>query len=96
MLKLVWLMKCLFDSLQECGITGRSYTYDQVCVLSRRFGSSLLRMGFHRGEILGMVLPNIPEFPIVLLGAAGVGIPVTTVNPIYTAGWSKSQLIIIT
>lgn len=69
----------------ECGITGRSYTYDQVCVLSRRFGSSLLRMGFQRGEILGMVLPNIPEFPIVLLGAAGVGIPVTTVNPIYTA-----------
>lgn len=42
-------------------------------------------MGFKRGEVLGLVLPNIPEFPIALLGAAGVGMPVTTVNPIYTA-----------
>jgi acyl-CoA synthetase (AMP-forming)/AMP-acid ligase II len=31
-----------------------------------------------------MILPNLPEFPIVLLGAAGIGMPVTTVNPIYT------------
>ena len=54
--------------------------------LARRFGSSLVRMGFRRGEVLGMVLPNVPEFPIALLGAAGVGMPVTTVNPIYTAG----------
>lgn len=54
--------------------------------LSRRFGSALVRMGFKRGEVFGMVLPNLPEFPIVLFGAAGIGMPVTTVNPIYTAG----------
>ena len=54
-------------------------------VLIRRFGSSLVRMGFKKGEVLGLVLPNLPEFPITLLGAAGVGMPVTTVNPIYTA-----------
>ena len=71
---------------QECGITGRKYSYDQVRSLTRRFGSSLVRMGFKRGEVLGLVLPNIPEFPIALLGGAGVGMPVTTVNPIYTAG----------
>lgn len=71
--------------LQECGITGRKYTYDKVRMLARRFGSSLVRMGFKKGEVLGLVLPNLPEFPITLLGAAGVGMPVTTVNPIYTA-----------
>jgi acyl-coenzyme A synthetase/AMP-(fatty) acid ligase len=71
---------------QECGITGRKYSYDQVRLLTRRFGSSLVRMGFKRGEVLGLVLPNIPEFPIALLGGAGIGMPVTTVNPIYTAG----------
>lgn len=53
--------------------------------LVRRFGSSLYRMGLRKGDVVGLVLPNIPEFPIVLLGAAGVGMPVTTVNPIYTA-----------
>jgi len=69
----------------ECGLTGRKYSYDQVRVLTRRFGSALVRMGFKRGEVLGLVLPNIPEFPIALFGGAGIGMPVTTVNPIYTA-----------
>jgi len=67
----------------ECGITGRKYTYGQVRALSCRFGSALVRMGFKRGEVLGMVLPNLPEFPIVMFGASGIGMPVTTVNPIY-------------
>lgn len=69
----------------ECGITGRQYTYDKLMDLVRRFGSSLYRMGLRKGDVVGLVLPNIPEFPITLLGAAGVGMPVTTVNPIYTA-----------
>lgn len=51
-----------------------------------------MRMGFKRGEVLGLVLPNIPEFPIALFGAAGVGMPVTTVNPIYTAEEIARQL----
>lgn len=42
-------------------------------------------MGLKKGDVVGLVLPNIPEFPITLLGAAGVGMPVTTVNPVYTA-----------
>lgn len=68
----------------ECGLTGRRYSYNQMAQLVRRFGSSLARMGLKRGEVLGLVLPNMPEFPIALLGAAGMGMPVTTVNPIYT------------
>ncbi|EFX82657.1 hypothetical protein DAPPUDRAFT_316478 [Daphnia pulex] len=68
----------------ECGLTGRKYTYGQLIVLIRHFGSALVRMGFKKGEVFGMLLPNLPEFPIVLLGAAGIGMPVTTVNPIYT------------
>ncbi len=60
--------------------------------LIRRFGSSLVRMGFKKGEVLGLVLPNLPEFPIALLGAAGIGMPVTTVNPIYTPEEIARQL----
>lgn len=71
--------------MQECGFTGRQYTYDKLRDLARRFGSALCRMGLKKGDVVGLVLPNIPEFPITLLGAAGVGMPVTTVNPIYTA-----------
>lgn len=80
-------MITLILTWKECGLTGRKYTYSQVRDLSCRFGSALVRMGFKRGEVLGMVLPNLPEFPIVAFGATGVGIPVTTVNPIYTPGY---------
>ncbi len=52
----------------------------------RRFGSSLARMGFKKGDVLGLVSPNVPEFPIAMFGAAGVGMPVALVNPAYTPG----------
>ncbi|XP_046456759.1 4-coumarate--CoA ligase 3-like [Daphnia pulex] len=76
----------------ECGLTGRKYTYGQLIQLIRRFGSSLTRMGFKKGEVFGIILPNLPEFPIVLLGAAGIGMPVTTVNPTYTVEEIARQL----
>jgi hypothetical protein len=32
--------------------------------MSRKFGSALIRAGATKGDVMGMVLPNIPEFPI--------------------------------
>ena len=48
-------------------MTGRSYTYEVAYALSRKFGSALLRMGAKRGDVIGVVLPNIPEFPLGIL-----------------------------
>ncbi|KAI9559136.1 hypothetical protein GHT06_015925 [Daphnia sinensis] len=76
----------------ECWVTGRKYTYGKLRDLTRNFGSALIRMGFKQGEVFGMVLPNLPEFPIILLGAAGIGMPVTTVNPGYTVEEIARQL----
>ena len=45
--------------------------------MARKFGSSLLRMGAKKGDVMGLVVPNIPEFPIVFLGASGVGVTLT-------------------
>lgn len=75
--------------MQECGITGRRYTYDQLRILSRRFGSALLRMGFKQGDVLGILLPNVLEYPIVMYGASGIGMRITLINPIYTVGKEK-------
>lgn len=54
--------------------------------MARKFGSALLRMGAKKGDVLGMVVPNIPEFPIAFLGASGVGVTITTMNPTYRPG----------
>ena len=39
------------------------------------------------------VLPNIPEFPIAFLGAAGAGITVTTANPTYRSFATMTLLL---
>ena len=54
--------------------------------MARKFGSALLRMGAKKGDVMGMVVPNIPEFPIAFLGACGVGVTLTTMNPTYRPG----------
>ena len=69
-----------------CGMTGREYTYEMAHNMSKKFGSALLRMGANKGDVLCMVVPNIPEFPIAFFGAAGVGVTLTTMNPTYRPG----------
>ncbi|XP_046443350.1 probable 4-coumarate--CoA ligase 1 [Daphnia pulex] len=76
----------------ECGITGRKYTYEMMRQLIRRFGSALTRMGYKKDEVFGIISPNIPEFPIVLYGASGAGMPVSLVNPTFTAEEMARQL----
>merc|ERR1712012_759006 len=66
-----------------CGMTGRQYAYEMAHNMSKQFGSALLRMGAKKGDVLAMVVPNIPEFCIAYLGAAGVGVTLTTMNPTY-------------
>jgi len=66
-----------------CGLTGRQYTYEMAHSMSKKFGSAMLRLGAKKGDVLGMVVPNIPEFPIGFLGAVGVGMTITTMNPTY-------------
>ena len=74
-------------------MTGRQYTYEMAHNMSKQFGSALIRMGAKKGDVLAMVVPNIPEFCIAYMGAAGVGITLTTMNPTYKPGKRKTLLI---
>ena len=47
-----------------CGMTGRQYTYQMARQMSEKFGSSLKRLGARNGDVVALILPNIPEFPI--------------------------------
>lgn len=69
-----------------CALTGRKYTYAESRGIAYRFAASLRKMGFKSGDTLAVVLPNIPEFPLVLLGGIEAGCIVTTVNPGFTPG----------
>lgn len=42
-------------------------------------------------DVVFVMMPNSPEYPLVALGAMEAGAVVTTVNPIYTARKSKKR-----
>lgn len=50
------------------------------------------KLNLRTGDTLGLISNNVPEFPIVILGAIEAGLKVTTCNPNYTAQEIKQQL----
>ena len=74
------------------GPSGRSYTFEQLTLLSKKFGSALTKKGFKKGDVFSILLPNIPEFPIIYYGVILIGGVVTTMNPMYTVEEITHQL----
>ena len=74
------------------GPTGRSYTYSQLADATQRVAGWLHARGFGPGDVLGILLPNLPEYFMVFHGVATVGGTVTTINPTYGPEEVKFQL----
>jgi acyl-CoA synthetase (AMP-forming)/AMP-acid ligase II len=74
------------------GPSGRELTYGALADSVRRLAAGLRGRGFGRGEVVGVYLPNLPEYAVVFHGAAVAGGMCTTVNPLYTAAELAHQL----
>jgi acyl-CoA synthetase (AMP-forming)/AMP-acid ligase II len=72
--------------------TGRTLTYAQLAVGVRCVAAGLARRGMSKGAVLAILLPNLPEYPMVILGVAAAGGVVTTMNPQMTAEEIRYQL----
>lgn len=70
--------------LQESAETKKTYTYSQLEKNTSAFATSLLKkFGLKPGDVVAVMLPNCPEFPVVAFGCFQAGCVLTTVNPIY-------------
>ncbi|XP_044255601.1 probable 4-coumarate--CoA ligase 1 [Tribolium madens] len=77
----------------ECGITGRKYTYRDILRKSKNLAKALRKkLNLKEGDVVALLLPNVPEFPIAALGVLHAGLVVTTLNPIYTSEEISRQL----
>lgn len=77
-----------------CVETGRQYKYSEVRKRSINLAKSLrARLKIQPKQTVAILLPNVPEFPIALLGIIEAGIIATTVNPNYKAEEISTQLI---
>ncbi|MGI9597545.1 MAG: AMP-binding protein [Acidimicrobiales bacterium] len=74
------------------GMTGRSYTFDQLGEAIGRLAGGLTERGFGAGSTVALMAPNVPEYAIVFHGVAVAGGTVTTVNPTYGAEEVRFQL----
>jgi acyl-CoA synthetase (AMP-forming)/AMP-acid ligase II len=74
------------------GPTGRTLTYSELEDSIARVAASLNRRGFKKGEVFGILSPNVPEYGIAFHGVATVGGIVSPVNPLYTEREIAHQL----
>ncbi|MGH8580241.1 MAG: AMP-binding protein [Gammaproteobacteria bacterium] len=67
--------------------------FSELDVLARDFGAYLQRArGIKKQDCLAIMLPNLAQFPIALLGALRIGARVTNINPLYTQDELEHQL----
>lgn len=74
------------------GPTGRSFTYAELYGAIRKVAGGLLSAGMKPGDVLAVLMPNLPEYAIVFHAVATAGGTVTPVNPTYTREEMARQL----
>jgi acyl-CoA synthetase (AMP-forming)/AMP-acid ligase II len=74
------------------GPSGRTLTYGELALGVRSVAAGLAARGFGRGDVLGVYIPNLPEYALAFHGASAAGGLCTTVNPLYTASELAQQL----
>ncbi|MEE9612076.1 MAG: AMP-binding protein, partial [Desulfatiglandales bacterium] len=59
------------------------YTYNELKQVVDRMATSLLRLGLKRGDRVGLLFPDWPEYTIALYACATIGAVVSPMNPLY-------------
>jgi long-chain acyl-CoA synthetase len=73
---------------------GRTMTFRELDSLSRSFGAWLQhKAGMRKGDRIAIMLPNVLQYPVALLGALRAGFTVVNTNPLYTPRELEHQLV---
>ena len=73
---------------------GRTLTYGEFDVLAGRFGAYLQRVARLRpGDRIAIMLPNVLQYPVAILGAFRAGLTIVNTNPMYTPRELRHQLV---
>lgn len=71
---------------------GHATTYAEVEQQSRAFAAWLQTLHLPRGARVAVMLPNLPQYYVAVLGILRAGLVVVNVNPLYTARELEHQL----
>jgi long-chain acyl-CoA synthetase len=71
---------------------GKKITYKELDELSWQFAAYLQSQSLKKGDRIALMMPNLLQYPIALLGSLRAGCVVVNVNPMYTARELAYQL----
>jgi len=71
---------------------GKKISYGDLKAESDRFANALLKLGIKKGDRIGLLLLNSPQYVIAMLGALRIGAIVTPISPVYVSSEIKHQL----
>ena len=74
------------------GPSGRTIKYSELADQISRVAASLWKRGFKKGEVFGILSPNLPEYAIAFHAVASLGGILSPVNPLYTEHEIAHQL----
>jgi long-chain acyl-CoA synthetase len=71
---------------------GRKLSHKEIHELSLRFATALYDLGVRKGDKVGILLPNCPQFVIAYLGILRLGAVASPMSPLYSPREIKFQL----
>ncbi len=70
----------------------KSISYSEVEKASADFGAFLQSKGLAKGARVALMMPNVLQYPVAMMGTLRAGCTVVNVNPLYTARELEHQL----
>ena len=71
---------------------GATFSYDRFGALARDFAAYLQSLGLKKGDRIALMMPNVPQYPVAIAGAAMAGLTIVNVNPLYMPDELAHQL----
>ncbi|MFZ1679516.1 MAG: long-chain-fatty-acid--CoA ligase [Rhizobiaceae bacterium] len=81
-----------FSSRPAFTMMGKSMSFAEADRLSAAVGGYLQSRGLARGARVAIMMPNVLQYPITVMGALRAGYTVVNVNPLYTPRELEHQL----
>jgi long-chain acyl-CoA synthetase len=66
------------------GSSKKTLSFADIDLKSKAFGAYLQSLGLKPGDKIGLMMPNLLQYPIALFGAMRAGLIVVNTNPLYT------------
>lgn len=81
-----------YASLPAYICMGKSITFGEFDAMSLKVAAWLQSKGLKKGARVAIMMPNILQYPVVMMGVIRAGYTVVNVNPLYTPREAEHQL----